>query len=300
MRVLVTGGGGFIGAWIIKRLAAAGTEMRVFDLADNRAIVREIAGDATADALDWRVGDISDREAVRSAAQGCDRLIHLAAILTPACQADPIRGAEINLIGTLNVFEAARAHGIGSVVYMSSAGVFGSDDGVTPLPTTHYGAFKLACEGSARAYWADQGIASAGFRAFIVYGPGREIGLTAGPSLACKAAAHGQDYTIPFSGPADYVYVGDMAEAFATACQASQEGAAVYNVVGEVAEADALAAEIMRQVPGVTIGAAGPRLPVAAKIDPGTLRTVFPALPRTGIAEGLAATIGFYRPGNSG
>ncbi|WP_163837351.1 NAD-dependent epimerase/dehydratase family protein, partial [Providencia stuartii] len=67
-----------------------------------------------------------------------------------------------------------------------------------PRPTTHYGTFKLACEGSARAYLADRGLASIGFRPFIVYGPGRETGLTAGPSLACRAAARGESYRIPY------------------------------------------------------------------------------------------------------
>ena len=82
----------------------------------------------------------------------------MAAILTPACQADPLRGAQINLLGTLNVFETARARGIGKVLYMSSAGVFGPDDGQHPRPTTLYGAWKLAGEGIARAYFADHGI----------------------------------------------------------------------------------------------------------------------------------------------
>ncbi|MEZ5668995.1 MAG: SDR family oxidoreductase [Alphaproteobacteria bacterium] len=295
MKVLITGGGGFIGAWLARRLAGMGAAIRVFDLKDDRRLVRAVAGDAVADALDWHVGDVADAAAVRAAAQGCDRLIHLAALLTPACQADPVRGATVNLIGTLNLFEAARAHGIGTVLYMSSAAVFGPDDGTTPRPTTHYGAFKLACEGSARAYRADHGIASAGFRAFVVYGPGRDLGLTAGPSLACRAAAEGRDYTIPYSGPADYVFVGDLVEAFAATAARPPQGAAVYNVVGEQADAADVAAAIMRAAPGAAIRAEGPPLPVAADIAPGTLRDDYPEVPRTGLADGIARTIGFYR-----
>ena len=146
MTVLITGGGGFLGAWIIRRLAARGIELRVFDRRDDRGIVRAIAG-GVADRLDWRTGDVASLADVSAAADGCDFAIHLAALLTPACAENPILGAQVNLIGTLNVFEAAKAQGMRGIAYASSAGVFGPDDGAIPYPTTHYGAFKLACEG---------------------------------------------------------------------------------------------------------------------------------------------------------
>jgi nucleoside-diphosphate-sugar epimerase len=295
-RVLVTGGSGFIGAWIIRRLLARGAEIRVFDLKGDRSLVRSIVG-AAADRLDWRTGDVSRRDEVLSAAAGCDRLIHLAAVLTPACKDDPVRGAEINLIGTLNLFEAARAHAIPTVLYMSSAGVFGPDDGETPFPTTQYGAFKLAAEGSARAYRADHGIASAGFRPLVVYGPGREVGGTAGPTLACRAAAEGRPYVIPFSGATDFVYVDDVAAAFEAAAARPPEGAEVFNVVGVLGSAEAFAAEIRRAVPGAEISVSGPTLPVAARIAPGRLREVYPEVPLTPLPRGIAETIAHYRRG---
>ncbi|MEO6322648.1 MAG: NAD(P)-dependent oxidoreductase, partial [Polaromonas sp.] len=189
--VLITGGSGFLGAWIIRRLTARGMEVRVLDIHDRRQTVASIAGDM-AHQLDWRVGDIADGQAVSQAMHGCGGVIHLAGVLTLVCSAQPVRGAQINLIGTLNVFEAAQAEGIRQVVYASSAGVYGPDDAQHPLPMTHYGAFKLATEGSARAYWHDRQIASIGFRPFVVYGPGRETGVSAGPSLACRAAARGE------------------------------------------------------------------------------------------------------------
>ena len=171
-RVLITGGSGFLGAWIIRRLSVRGLglETRVFDIHDRRQTVASIVGDV-AHQLDWRVGDIADADAVRQALQGCDGVIHLAGVLTPDCAAHPVRGARINLIGTLNVFEAAQAEGIAQVIYASSAGVYGPLDAQHPFPMTHYGAFKLATEGSARAYWHDRRIASIGFRPFVVYTP---------------------------------------------------------------------------------------------------------------------------------
>ena len=293
MRVLVTGGSGFIGAWIARRLKAKGAHIRVLDLKDDRRVAREIMG-AAADAMEWRTGDIANRDTVAAAAEGMDLIIHLAAVLTPACQTDPIRGAEINLMGSLNVFEAARKHGIKRVLYMSSAGVFGPDDGVTPRPTTHYGAFKLAMEGSARAYAIDHGIASIGYRPLVVYGPGRETGLTAGPTLACKAAARGENYVIPFTGETDFVWVDDVAAAYDAAASTPFEGARVYNIVGEVQTAETFATALSRAA-GVSITANGPLLPVAARLEPGTLLQDFPGLKITGIADGIAATLAHYR-----
>jgi nucleoside-diphosphate-sugar epimerase len=83
MRVLVTGGGGFIAAWIMKRLFARGAELRVFDVKDDRRIAREVLG-AAADSLEWQTGDIASGRDVARAAEGADLLIHLAAVLTPA------------------------------------------------------------------------------------------------------------------------------------------------------------------------------------------------------------------------
>ena len=295
MRVLVTGGSGFLGAWIIRRLARRNHAIRIFDMSDNRRIVSAIAGAEAADAVEWLKGDIVSGREVAAATADCDAVVHLAGVLTPACAKDPVRGAEINLIGTLNVFEAAKARGIDRVVYTSSAGVYGPDDGERPFPHTHYGAFKLACEGSARAYWHDDRIASVGFRPYIVYGPGRESGLTAGPSLACRAAARGEAYTIPYRGTAGLVFVDDVAAAYEAATLRDPDGAHVVNMVGEVATNDDVVAAIREVVPGARIGIDGPVPQMAPNVDPGDVERVLPGLPKTSLRDGIARTIAFYR-----
>jgi UDP-glucose 4-epimerase len=295
MKVLIAGGNGFIGAWIVKRLSRRGINVRIFDVVENRSLVSAIAGDVAAWACEWRVGDIAKASAVQAALEGCDGVINLAGILTPACQADPVRGAEINLIGTLNVFEAAKALGLKSVIYTSSAGVYGPTQADTPFPTTHYGAFKLACEGSARAYWADDGIASIGFRPYIVYGPGRETGLTAGPSLACRAAARGRRFVIPYRGTAGLVYVDDVAAAYEQALLTKLDGAHALNIPGVVTSNDDVVAEILRVIPNADISIEGPELPFVADIGEGRLRQVLPDVPVTSLRAGIAETIAFYR-----
>jgi nucleoside-diphosphate-sugar epimerase len=295
MTILVTGGSGFLGAWIIRRLRAAGVVVRAFDLADDRRLLRLIAGDEVAATMEWMTGDIADAAQVRAAAEGTARIVHLAGLLTPACAADPIRGAQVNLIGTLNVFEAARRERHAAVVYTSTAGVYGPDSGSLPLPQTHYGAFKLACEGSARAYWADHGIASIGFRPYVVYGPGRETGGSAGPSLACRAAVRGEPYTIPYSGRCGLVYVEDVAAAYEAAATREIAGAHVLNMAGVTASTDELIEAIRKVVPGAQLAADGLPLPIAAELDPGKIEAVLPGLPQTPLDEGIARTVAFYR-----
>lgn len=299
MTVLLTGGGGFLGAWIIRRLTARGVDVRVFDRREDRGIVRAIAGEA-ADEVEWRTGDVASGADVKRAAEGCDFAIHLAALLTPACAENPILGAQVNLIGTLNVFEAAKAHGLHGVAYASSAGVFGPDDGAIPYPTTHYGAFKLACEGSGRAYWQDAGISSVGFRPAIVYGPGRETGLTAGPSIACRMAVAGQPYTIGYSGAADMIYVDDVAAVFEVAATRPFEGAHAFSLVGEVADVSTIASGIRALVPEAAIDWSGPPLPLHPVIAPSPIGAVLGDLPHTPLADGLAQTVAFYRGGGVG
>lgn len=293
MRVLISGGSGFLGAWIIRRLLKGGHEVRVLDRSDDSRLVERIAG--TLDRVEWRLGDVSASEDVMAAVAGCEAIIHLAALLTPACRDDPRLGARVNLIGTLNLFEAARRQGLRRLAYASSAGVFGPDDGGTPYPLTHYGAFKLACEGCARAYFQDEGISSIGFRPLVIYGPGRERGLSAGPTLACRAAVAHQPYTLPFTGRADFIFVDDVAAAFEVAVTRSYTGAHVFNLRGEVASVERLMAEIRRQEPGAVLQAAGEALPIHAELEASRLAPVLGDLPHTSLRDGLAQTLEFYR-----
>ncbi|MBR8192845.1 NAD(P)-dependent oxidoreductase [Burkholderia vietnamiensis] len=295
MRVLITGGSGFLGAWIIRRLLARGMECVSFDLHTNPRLVEALAPERAA-AVQWRTGDIADAAATANAFDGCDAAIHLAGVLTTDCAADPVRGAQVNLIGTLNVFEAARSAGLRRVLYASSAGVFGPDDGAVPLPQTHYGAFKLACEGSARAYWHDHGIASVGFRPLVVYGAGRETGSSAGPSLACRAAARDERYTIPFTGTTGLVFADDVAAVYEAALLAGIDGAHAFTLAGEITPVNTLIERIAAIVPGARLDAGGPPLPIATAFpDDPALERLLPGLPRTALDDGLRQTVAFYR-----
>jgi nucleoside-diphosphate-sugar epimerase len=294
VKVLITGGGGFIGAWIARRLLEGGHAVRVFDRGERRELLQRVAG-AASSAVEWICGDIARGEDVLAAFAGCVGVIHLAGLLTPECRADPLLGMNVNVAGTLNVFEAARKAGLKRVVYASSAGVYGPADGSRPEPATLYGVYKLAGEGVARVFSLEHGIASVGLRPFIVYGPGRESGASAGPTLACKAAVLGQPYAIPYTGSAGMVYIEDVAEAFVQALSAPVRGAHVFNLQGETASTERIVECIRRLIPSAQVSAAGAPLPIAARLADDDLQARLPGLPSTPLLRGIESTIAGYR-----
>ena len=146
-------------------------------------------------------GSLLNRELLAHvfAAHHVTHVIHLAALLTPACQADPWEGCRVNVLGSVALLEQVRASAIRiqGFSYASSVAVFGDEpdhasgtaDGVSE-PPTFYGAFKKSAELIADQYWRYFQLASVGIRPQVAYGPERDVGLPAGPSLA----AHGEEH----------------------------------------------------------------------------------------------------------
>jgi nucleoside-diphosphate-sugar epimerase len=116
-------------------------------------------------------------------------------------------------------------------------------------PINHYGVHKQANEGAARVYWRDDGVASVGLRPHIVYGPGRDHGMTAGPTLAMVAAVRGERYEIPFGGRAQFQYAPDAARLFIEAARTAGEGAAVRNLGGPAEHVSDVVAAIEAALP---------------------------------------------------
>ena len=245
MATLVTGAFGCIGSWVVRGLLADGERPVVYDLGDDPWRMRMIAGDDVASRVTLVRGDIADRDALIGVVreQGIRTIIHLAAWQVPLCRQDPAKGALVNVVGTANVFEAARAlpGQVERVVYVSSAAVFGPPslyppgplrDDAPPHPATHYGVYKVANEETARIYWEEHKIRSSGFRPLSVYGPGRDFGVTADPTLAMKAAVIGKPYQIRWGGSTDLIYTEDVARALIKASRATLDRARVYNLHG--------------------------------------------------------------------
>ena len=300
----MTGALGCIGAWIVKRLVERGDRPVAFDVSEDRRRLDAILPPDALASVRFVRGDITDAGQVRGALErsGADRVIHLAGLQVPSCRSDPVAGARVNVIGTLNVFEAARALGLGDVVYASSAAVFGLadeavDESVAPAPLTHYGVFKQTNEGNARVYFLDCGLSSVGLRPFSVYGVGRDSGLTSDPTRAMKAAVLGRPFHIRFSGTTDFIHVNDVAAAFVACADEAPQGAHVFNLHGETMTVDAMVHVIDRHLPPVSRGLitfAGPSIPMPPALDDTALRSLLSNLPRTGLEEGVRDTIGRF------
>ncbi|MCX8998204.1 NAD(P)-dependent oxidoreductase [Rhizobiaceae bacterium BDR2-2] len=283
-RILVTGGTGFVGLRTVEALHGAGHDIRILDLAPRpERLPRGIAAEIV-------TGDITDAATVAAAARDCGGIVHLAGLMTLDCARAPVLGARVNLIGSLNVFEAAKARRL-PVAYLSSAGVFGPQDARHPQPTTIYGATKLAVEGAARAFLVDHGVPSLGLRPYVVYGPGISAGIAAGPSIAIAASVRREPAVIRFSGRVGFVHVDDVARMLAAAMTAPLDGATVLTMSGETAGLEAFVSELGRQTGWTDIAIEGPPLRIPADLQSDPVPSFLGAQPVTGIEAGIRQSL---------
>jgi UDP-glucose 4-epimerase len=230
VKVLVTGGAGFIGSHVVDRLLDDGHEARVFDVLDS---------DDRRERCETVVGDLLEAGAVGRAAEGCDAIIHLAAAADVGLVAKDPSGAEaVNARGTLNVLEAARATGA-RVIYASTIWVYSDvvatevdEDTPLTLPSHLYTATKIAGEMYCRSYEKLYGVESTILRFGIPYGP-RARPAAVLPIFVNKALA-GDALTIAGDGKQTrrFVYVEDLADGVVRAL-APEAAGRIYNLVGE-------------------------------------------------------------------
>jgi nucleoside-diphosphate-sugar epimerase len=291
-RTLVTGAHGCIGAWIVHELVRAGRDVVTFDLSSEPRRLRLLLGDEV-ERVPHVAGDITEPAAVDRAvaANGITHVVHLAALQVPLVRANPVLGAGVNVVGTVNVFEAALRHELAPVVYASSIAALDGDGLPFGPPSTLYGAFKRANEHTAHVYFHEQGVSSVGLRPHTVYGVGRDQGVTSAPTTAMLAAAAGQPYTIPYGGACQMQLARDVAAAFVAASDAEPAGAGVHNLPGRrTAIADVVAA----------IGAEGVEhaadvLPFPEETDATSFLELVPGFADTPLVEGVADTIDRFR-----
>ena len=216
--VLVTGAGGCVGAWVLHRLAAAGVAAVGFDLSDDRRRLALLCGADAAHAQTWETGDIADGARVLAVMRRHDirAVIHLAALQVPFCKAAPADGARVNVVGSINVFEAAREIGVRNLAYASSSSALAMVEN-SPWMETLYGAYKVCNEQTARVYWRDWRVASVGVRPAIIYGPGRDRGMSSKITLAMLAAVVGESYASCLSPGAPALFMSRMRRGFSFA-----------------------------------------------------------------------------------
>ena len=308
-RFLITGAKGFIGAWIVKNLVERGDRPCIFDLDGSSHRLRALLTAEQLAEIDFVRGDVASFDDLDRAVaeRGITHLIHLAALQVPACAADPVLGAKVNVLGTLNAFEVARRRPglVKRIVYASSAAVFGPEEfygsstvreGAELYPGTHYGVFKQTNEGNARVYCANHGVSSAGLRPWAVYGVGRDQGMTSDPTKAIKASVLGRPFTIRFTGGLDLQYADDTAKIFLRSAESAAPGARIYTLRGSVVHVDEFITELDRILPGAgeLVRAEGNPLPIAYDLDDSALVRDLGEVPRTPLDQGIRQTVEIF------
>jgi nucleoside-diphosphate-sugar epimerase len=304
----VTGGMGCIGAWVVRNLVRDGVPVTVFDLSSDGHRPKLIMNDEELARVSFIRGDITDTAAVCQAVadSGASHIIHLAALQVPFCRANPPLGAAVNVVGTVNVFEAAKKAGLSQIVYASSVAVFGRQDEYAtarlpddaPLhPHNLYGVFKQANEGTARIYWQDDAIASIGLRPYTIYGPGRDQGMTSTPTQAMLAAARGASYHISYGGYNGFQYVDDVARILIQAARTPYQGAGIFNISGSVAHMREVIAAIETAEPDIKGRITYNDTPLALPEgqEDTALRELLGDFPDTSLQEGVAKTVAHFK-----
>jgi UDP-glucose 4-epimerase len=175
---LVTGGGGFIGSHLVRRLLREGHTVRVLDnfATGRRENLEQVLGE-----VELIEGDLQSYERVHNAVRGCELAFHLGALPSvPRSIQDPLTSNATNVVGTLNVLLAARDEGVRRVVYASSSSLYGAStelpkrEDMHPLPIAPYAVSKLAAEGYCRAFHEVYGLETVALRYFNVFGPGQD------------------------------------------------------------------------------------------------------------------------------
>ena len=252
-RFLVTGAFGCIGAWTCRVLVREGVPVVAYDLGDEPARLRLILDEDELDRVTLVRGDVTDLAHLERTIDehGTTHVVHLAALLLPQIKADPPRGTEVNVVGTVNVFEAARRRGLATVAYASSA---------------------------------------------AVYGPGRDNGLTASPTLAMLAAARGEPYRIAWGGTCQMQHAEDAARTFVAAARSGHRGAAVFNLGGPPSHMREIVAAIEAAAPEAagSIAFDDVQLPFPPELDAGRLREVVGYAPETPLEHGVRETVELF------
>ena len=291
--IIIFGGTGLLGSWIVKNFIKSGYKVTIFDLKIELKLLKNLIGNDI-EKIKFLKGDVTNYKEVFEATINMDHVVNLAGLMTPDCSKNPSLGAQVNVLGSINVFEATKARGIKFILYASSAGVFGEKDQYLPYPETHYGAFKLAVEGIARAYYNEANISSIGIRPFVIYGPGREVGGTAAVTLACKAAKQNYDYNLNFSGKAGFVFVQDVADLVEMSVNKAPVGASTININGITANVCDFVSKIINIVPEAKLTINGDELSVVEEILGNHPSDIFESFEYTSLNTGISNTIDFY------
>jgi UDP-glucose 4-epimerase len=239
MKVLVTGGAGFIGSHLVDRLVQCGTNVRVLDNLSTGKL-SNIEGHIKDGKVDFIKGDINNFETVKKAIKDCDAIAHLAAVISvPFSMKNPKLTCETNIGGTLNLLSNAAEKGVGKFVFISSCAVYGDPkylpvDEIHPTnPLSPYAESKLLAERYCLGFHERQLLKSVVFRLFNVYG--QRQGLNEYSGVITKFIGQmrqGLPLVIYGDGSQtrDFVHVSSVVDAIHTALEGSKADGEIFNI----------------------------------------------------------------------
>ena len=259
-------------------------------------------------------GDLSKPESISQAVKEVQptHVLHLGALQTPDCRDYPMRGMEVNLLGTAYLFRACGElrTALKRFVFASSSAVNGArslygPDGVRPedpyQPFNLYGYWKVAGEGMAQASHQASGSSTVSLRLATTYGPGRDRGFTAAMTSAMKAVAKGEPFEIPYRGKEHYHFSHDVGAGFARAVLDPFEGYGTFNLLGETRPVDDFLGVLREQAGklgmdagGVTYSGDAEETPFVYGLNDEATRSAFPQMPKTSLEDGIRQSLSFF------
>lgn len=266
MTFLVTGGTGFIGSYVVRRLVQEGERVLSFDRSPHQDVMRLFPA-----GVEVMAGDVGDRRQVAAAFQKhphIDRVVHLAYMMGAESEADPVSAMRVNALGPANLFAEAGAHGVKRIVFASSISLYGKsqavygdrpvteDDFCAPQDQAfNYSLTKLLNEHLAAKYEARYGIPIVSLRVPVVLGHGRKHGTTTWASDFASLPAQGRPVTLPFPehDQSCCIYVADLAEQIHALAVKPSLAHRIYNSGGHTATARELAALVRTVLPDAQI-----------------------------------------------
>lgn len=302
--VLVTGGAGFIGSNLVDALLARGHRVRVLD---NLSMGKLSNLPLEHERLSFIEGDVADAALVSRAVAGCGAVVHLAAVASvQASVDDPVSTHQSNFIGTLNICEAMREHGVRRVVFASSAAVYGNngegvaiDEDTAKAPLTPYASDKLASEHYLEFYARQHGLEPAIFRFFNVFGPRQDPSspYSGVISIFTQRAQQGLPISVFGDGEQtrDFFYVADLVELLLQALDARRPPSGAVNVGWNQAvslkQLLTQIGELLGGLPAVTHLEARAGDIRHSRADNGRLASEYRLPAQTSLRDGLAALL---------
>ncbi len=305
MAYLVTGGTGFIGSHVCRDLVRAGDKVVALDVILDYSTMNEIMTPEEVSEVSFELGDTNDFLSLSLLIKkhNIHTIIHLASTLHPFSNENPAQAVKTILMGTVNVFEAARVLNLKKIVWASTVGLFGDSQGLIANDAPHrpnnvYTKGKSVCEFLAMHYAKQWNIDQIGLRPTVVYGPGRKRGFVSYVQKLFVEPAQGKPSIVPYGDSLiDWQYVEDIAECFVKCSKIGRVKTMIYNTKGDERSIREARDYVKTLLPDadITLEAGVAGVVDSMNYDDTLLREEIGFVPKYNMERGSLNTINYYR-----